>query len=179
MNLRTHQDVVEFGTRVKMMRMRYDRWLQTKVIEILEEEILIPLWNNMRAAGYSDKIIEGTDISQIIRMGRKILVKVRSDYMAVDDNGKSFDVARAREFGTKSHWIEPVGRNDPLGIKTDEPKALHWITPQGTNAFSKGHVVGGIKAGHLVRDIVRDRKKIVKARIKAEFVIWKNDIFNT
>jgi hypothetical protein len=179
LNIRNHQEVLEYGIGVKVMRMRYDRWLQTVVVKILEEEILIPIWDAMKSHDYSQKIIDGTDIHQIVREGRKVIVKVRSDYMAEKPDGSTFDVARAREYGTVDHWIEPKSRNDPLGLQTDGPKALHWVTDWGEQAFSKGHVVGGIPARHLVEMIVNRNGPKVKERIKAEFEAWKKDIFNT
>ena len=38
------------------------------------------------------------------------------------------------ESGTRDHWIEPVKK-----------QALHWKTAKGKSAFSKGHMVSGIK----------------------------------
>ena len=57
-------------------------------------------------------------------------------------------------YGTSSHWIEPVNA-----------KALHWegtgmmyagglMHSHGYGGFSKGHFVGGIQARHFVEDSI-------------------------
>lgn len=42
-------------------------------------------------------------------------------------------LARWFNYGTKAHFIAPVGA-----------LSLHWITKEGTHAFSKGHMVRGL-----------------------------------
>ena len=179
MKLNTTEEVIEYGMGLRVIQQRYERWLQTVVAEVIEDEILHPLWDMMRAHGYSEKIIEGTDVNHILREGKKVKITVSSVYNAVNpDTGAKFDVAKARENGTTAHWIEPKKKSDPLGLYQDGPDVLHWVTEWGNHAFSKGHTVGGIPASHLVRDIVKVKKAAVKVILAEKFATWKDDIFN-
>jgi len=189
MKLRTPQDIEKFGMGVKILKMRYDSWLQERAVEIVREEIIIPLHDAMRSHGYSDKIIEGTDIDRIMVVGKKVSIKIKSEYFA--KNG--FDVALAREVGTKPHWVEPL--KYPTNLKTAKgttsrttgpdyqkltgKQALHWKGSSGEDMFSKGHITGGIEARGLVKLITAQGRDKAVQRIREEFIAWRNDILNT
>jgi len=57
-----------------------------------------------------------------------------------------------QNYGTSSHWIEPVNK-----------KALHW----DGGFFSKGHMVSGIEGKHFVEDSIEQ----TQARISEFFTI--------
>ena len=57
-----------------------------------------------------------------------------------------------QNYGTSSHWIEPVNK-----------KALHW----DGGFFSKGHMVSGIEGKHFVEDSIEQ----TQARIAEFFTI--------
>ena len=57
-----------------------------------------------------------------------------------------------QNYGTSSHWIEPVNK-----------KALHW----DGGFFSKGHMVSGIEGKHFVEDSI----EATQARISEFFTI--------
>jgi len=188
MELRTQKDYEKFAMGAKILKMRYDAWIQERAVQIVREEIIEPLHDAMRSHGYSDKIIEGTDIDRIMIQGKQVSIKIKSEYYA--DNG--FDVALAREMGTKPHWVEPLlypanlrtakgttsKMTGPDYQKLTGKQALHWMEG-GENRFSKGHTVGGIPARGLVKMITNQgRDKAVK-RIIDEFTAWRNDILNT
>jgi len=169
---------------VKTMRMRYHRFAQVMVTRIVDEEIIQPLKNAMRSHGYDQKIIDGTDLEAIVLSGRKLRVRIKSEYWAEQDDGTFFDVALGREEGTSDHWVEPIGKNAPAYVKSQRaagkkvPKSLHWKT-DGGNAFSAGHMVSGIEARHLVERTIRWNKPKCQERIREEFELWKADILKT
>ena len=176
LHLSSPEEVEKFAMGIDTIKMRYEGWLQTRVTEIVREEIITPLHNAMRSHNYSDKIIEGTDISEIVIQGKRLKIKIKSEYFA--KNG--FDVALAREKGTKPHWVEPLRVGSILAESDPNiPKALHWTTRGGEDAFSKGHITGGIEARGLVEMITNQgREKVIK-RIRDEFVAWRDEILKT
>ena len=136
----------------------------------------------MRSHGYSQKIIDGTDLEEIVLSGKKAQVRIKSEYFAQQPDGSLFDVAVAREEGTKDHWIEPKEAPTITAEVSGtfvKKKALHWETEYGTNAFSKGHVVSGIEARHLVERHIEWGKPKVQTRVRQEFEKWKDDILKT
>ena len=62
------------------------------------------------------------------------------------------EYASYQNYGTSSHWIEPVNK-----------KALHW----DGGFFSKGHMVSGIEGKHFVGDSIEQ----TQARISEFFTI--------
>ena len=96
--------------------------------------------------------------------------------VSIRDDGSKFDVAKAREYGTKDHWVEPIG--GVSGTSSNLPKALHWVTSTGQDAFSKGHMVKGIKKSEIVKKTVKANQARVKERLRAEFKAWRADILN-
>jgi len=132
-------------------QVQYPRFVREEGKKIADEVILKPLRNRMKAFGYSQKIIEGTTIENIIvnRTG-SMSFDVVSDY----DSELGFDVAKAREKGTKSHFIKPINA-----------KALSWIAGGFIRAFSKGHFVKGITATNVVQKTVQEKIPAAQARL--------------
>ena len=62
------------------------------------------------------------------------------------------EYASYQNYGTSSHWIEPVNK-----------KALHW----DGGFFSKGHMVSGIEGKHFVEDSIEQ----TQSRISEFFTI--------
>lgn len=56
--------------------------------------------------------------------------------------GTTDEVFKFVDEGTVGHMIRPV-----------RAKVLHWVTPEGEDAFSKGHWVKGIKAQEISKSI--------------------------
>ena len=60
------------------------------------------------------------------------------------------DVIGYLEYGTRDHWVYP---RSPGGV-------LHWIDPTtGGDAFSRGHMVRGIKPVGMTRITLRDLER--------------------
>ena len=191
LKLSNEADIERLAFDLTSMSMRYDRWLQTALTKIVEEEILVPIWESMKAHNYSQKIIDGTDIEVIIRKGKKVTIRIVSKYKT--EGG--FDVAKGREYGTADHWIEPK-MGDPTALrdpktgatsqyptkeqikKSTGKKALHWVNKWGEEFFSKGHITGGIEQKMIVSRAVAFGTGKVRQRVKDDFKKWRNDILN-
>ena len=105
----------------------------------------------------------------------------------IDKSGKEFPVSVAREEGTEEHWVEPqsakiqpvtinfqtgqITHTNTLINQKKLPSALHW-TDGGKHFYSKGHMVSGIPQLRLIKDTIKEKKKLVKQRIREEVKIW-------
>lgn len=84
-------------------------------------------------------------------------------YLRVSTTDKVYNF---QDQGTKAHRVEPK-----------HAKALHWTTPEGEQAFSKGHRVSGVKAKkwtERTKRKYRPRIKELADRMMAE--IAANDL---
>ncbi len=137
------------------------RFIEDAVVRLAEQEILQPIKTQMRQANYSQKIIDGTTIENIeVGSGGFVTFDIISDY---DADG--FDVATAREDGTKDHTIRPKRQN---GV-------LRWFAQNGQPIFAKFSRVKGIKASHIIRDTVNSQFPIFQQKLTEEIVTFYNE----
>ena len=192
--IQTEDDVIdtlasldELKVVVEKYGFEYADFLTKKGTEILNEEIIDTIKWKMKMWKFSPKIINSTYLDKVSIHGTTMEAHVISDYIAVSKSGKEFPVAVAREEGTEEHWVEPrsmkiqpVTINFQTGqithtntqINTQKlPSALHW-TDGGKHFFSKGHMVSGIPQLRLIKDTIKEKKKIVKQRIREEVKLW-------
>jgi hypothetical protein len=138
------------------------RFIEDAVMRLADEVILQPIITKMKQAKYSQKIIEGTKIDNI-QVGPEgfVTFDIISEYDA--ENG--FDVATAREKGTRDHTIRPKREN---GV-------LRWFTQAGQPIFAKFARVAGIKASNIIRDTVDLQFPIFQQRLTEEIVVFYNE----
>ncbi len=145
--LRTIGDIKRFRQRISSLKIQLFTFQSFTIRKFANIIIVDRIHQNMRDAGFSEKIIQGTFLDNIELLGRKkVRLFFRSEYFA--ETG--FDVALAREEGTDRHFIEP------LRIKNntdDGPKALHGGAKWPF--FSKGHWVDGMLALFIVAQTVK------------------------
>lgn len=136
---------------VMKTQVQYPRFLREQAAKITNDVILKPLHSRMRDFGYSQKIIQGTTIENMI-IGRNgtMSFDVVSDYKS--ENGLS--VSEAREKGTSRHFVKPVN-----------VKALTFVVGGFIRAFSKGHFVRGITASNVVQKTVQEKIPEAQARL--------------
>ena len=135
-------------------KMQYPRFVETVGIKIAEEEILRPIHARMKDFRYSPKIIAATRIEDVkITNDGQLIFDVISDY----ESETGFDVSRAREEGTKRHFIKPV-----------TAKALRWIVGGFVVAFSKGHWVKGITKSNVIAKTIVEMTPIAQERLNVE-----------
>lgn len=154
------QDVMKLLFNVTRFEMQYPRFIEQTSRQIIDEEILNPIKTGMRSFGYSEKIIDGTFIDNLfVDDNGFIQFDVVSDYKTE----LGFDVAKAREKGTKRHFIKPKNA-----------KALVWIIGGFVKAFSKGHWVKGFTKSNIIKKTIEAQFPIAQERITQESVIFFN-----
>jgi hypothetical protein len=159
-NISSQQDVMKLVFNVTRFEMQYPRFIEGMARKIIDEEILQPIKTAMASFGYSQKIIDGTTIENLfVDDNGFIQFDVVSDYKS--ESG--FDVAKAREEGTRGHFIKPKNA-----------KALVWIVGGFVKAFSKGHWVKGITKSNIIKKTTEARFPIAQERITQESIIFFN-----
>ena len=157
------EKIRDLKLRIAHYRNLHDDFAKNKAKELANKIIVDEITNQMQANEFSEKIWKNTFLSDdvIIDTNKgKIYLKIRSVYKT--ESG--FDVALAREHGTRRHWIAPR-------VKL----ALSWIT-QGVRLFSKGHYVSGIKSLHIIEDTVKSKRKELQLEFTREMLRWKQSI---
>lgn len=140
-HLRSVQDLDRFQLKVKMLRAQFPNFQETTVMRVAEETILDEIHKRMRDAKFSEKIINGTVIQRIDILDDKYRIWFRSEFFSPS----GFDVALAREKGTRDHFIAPV-----------DADSLSWVGEDGTRRYSKGHTVTGLPALMIIANTLRE-----------------------
>ena len=152
----TIEDIKNFSAKTQIIKLQLLQFQAATINRLGELITLNEIHRKMRAAGFDEKIIDGTVLSFVEFRGPK---KVRMHFESVYFSDTGFDVAVAREKGTVDHDIKPVFK-----------KALHggfkWPF------FSKGHEVSGIEALFIVRDTVRETEEDIQKQYKKELLDW-------
>ena len=130
-------DVSEFVFNVTRFEMQYPQFRLDTVTKLLHNVMLYEIHQRMKALYFSEKIIESTRIQNINvdDTTGEITYDIVSDYKSE----KGFDVSKAREEGTKRHFIAP-------NVKL----ALSWVAGY-IRLFSKGHWVKGIRRSNVIK----------------------------
>jgi len=158
-NISSQQDVMRLLFNLTRFEMQYTRFIEESARKIIDEEILQPIKTAMKSFDYSDKIIKGTSIENLIVDGNGFIqFDVVSDYKTE----LGFDVAKAREEGTKDHFIKPV-------VKA----VLSWVVG-GVRLFSKGHWVKGFTKSNIIKKTTEVKFPIAQERITQESIIFFN-----
>ncbi len=130
-----------------------ERWVNELIVDEIQ--------NKMRSNNFSQKIWMGTKILSSRIEGDQIIVTIQNYYFS--DSG--FDVAVAREYGTKDHWIRPRLK-----------QVLSWIH-EGKRLFSRGHIVSGIKSLLIITNTVKEQTAEVQSKINQDVTDFKNSLF--
>ena len=143
------------------MKNNYDAFLKSKGTELANKIVVDEIVKRMIDNGFSSKIWMNTILKEVQIKQGKIKLIITSTYTT--ESG--FDVALAREKGTKRHMIRPRTK-----------MALHWIS-QGVKMFSKGHMVNGMKSLRIIRNTTKEKTPELQARLTEEFDKWMTRIF--
>jgi len=130
-----------------------ERWVNELIVDKITDK--------MRENNFSQKIWMGTKIISSSIENNQIIVTIQNYYFS--ETG--FDVAIAREYGTKDHWIRPRLK-----------QALSWIK-EGKRLFSKGHIVSGIKSLLIIKNTVKEQMPEVQNRINQDVEEFKKAVF--
>jgi hypothetical protein len=149
---------------ITRFEMQYPRFVQERAGKIIKEEMLVPIHRAMRGFSYSEKIIKGTTIENVnVSDQGYVQFDVVSDYRS--ESG--FDVARAREEGTKRHFIKPAVM-----------AALSWVS-MNLRLFSKGHWVRGIARSNVIQKTVEATFPMVQNRLNEETSAFFKETIHT
>lgn len=114
-------------------------------VSIIQLQALVPavqeyINNNLEDLIKSELLPEMRLIAQAVNVPQKFIdgikhVMVSKNTFKIINTWGTRDKPLALWFnyGTKKHFIAPLG-----------PWPLHWITPEGKHAYSKGHMVRGV-----------------------------------
>ena len=154
--LRTVQDIELFRAKLAGIRIQLVVFQRHTIKKFANLIITDAIHRKMHEAGFSKKIIAGTLLDNIEFIGtKKVRLFFKSEYFA----STGFDVALAREEGTKRHFIAPVKK-----------KALYG--GEKWPYFSKGHWVSGIPALHIVEETVKESTEWLQDRYNQQQKDW-------
>jgi hypothetical protein len=151
----------DYNLKFSHMKNNYDAFLKAKVTEWANKIIVDDIVRQMQENHFSPKIWKNTHLKDVDIRSNRIRLIITSEYTT--ESG--FDVALAREKGTKDHMIKPR-----------TAKVLSWIF-QGVRMFSKGHMVSGFKSLRIIEKTTKAKKPELQAKLNEEFEKWMTDIF--
>lgn len=155
--LRTIKDIKRFRTKITSFKIQLFVFQSTTLRKFANIIIVEKIHQNMRDAGFSEKIIAGTFLDNIELMGRtKARLFFRSEYFS--ETG--FDVALAREEGTDDHDIV-AGKGKVLPIPTSDGLI-----------FRKSAHPDGILALFIVSQTIKQRKEPLQDEYNRQLDIW-------
>lgn len=158
----TSEQIERYKLNIAHLSNNSNDFLILKVKELINKVIVDSITNQMQFHEFHQKIWMNTDVRDVKINGEFITAVIHNEYYS--DSG--FDVAIARERGTKDHMIKPK-------LKL----LLSWIS-QGKRMFSKGHMVSGIKSLFIIKNTISANTPIVQEMLQQEFEKWQGQVFN-
>lgn len=92
----------KFRNNLQGIKIQFPGFKSFTLRKLGNEIVLSRIHQKMKSAGFSQKIIDGTTLDKIVLTSKKFKLHFRSEFF--EDAG--FDVAVAREEGTKDHGID-------------------------------------------------------------------------
>ena len=155
--LRTINDIKRFRLKTTSFKMQLFVFQSTTLRKFANIIITDKIHQNMRAAGFSEKIIDGTYLDNIEIIGKtKARLFFRSEYFSAT----GFDVALAREEGTDDH-----------DIIAGPGKVLPIPTSNGIIFRKKAHP-DGILALFIVSQTVKEMTAPLQDEYNRQQDIW-------
>lgn len=158
----TKEAIDRYKLNIAHMSNNSNDFLILKTKELINKVIVDSITNRMQFHEFHQKIWMNTDVRDVKIEGNFIRATIHNEYFS--DSG--FDVAVAREKGTKDHMIRPR-------LKL----VLSWIS-QGKRLFSKGHVVSGIKSLYIISNTIKTNTVIVQEMLNKEYSEWEKSVFS-
>lgn len=143
--LHNRQEIATFRKNIANLRLTLVEFQANLIHRLINHDLLPAIKIRMEHAGFSQKIINGTFLDDIQFLGpKKIRIVIKSELFGE----QGFDIALAREEGTKDHKIKPKGKDN------GGADALHggdkWPY------FSKGHWVSGFPRLEIIKNTVKE-----------------------
>jgi hypothetical protein len=153
--------VRDYKLKLSHLKNNYNDFLKAKVTEHTNKIIVDEIIKRMQDNRFSEKIWMNTYLKEVIVSNSRIKITIESKYTT--ESG--FDVALARERGTKNHMIRPR-----------VAKVLSWIQ-NGVRMFSKGHMVSGMKSLRIIHKTVKEKTPELQDKLNQEFDTWLTRVF--
>ncbi len=131
-----------------------ERWVNELIVDTIQDK--------MRENNFSQKIWMSTKVINSRIENNQVIVTIQNYYFS--ETG--FDVAVAREYGTKDHWIRPRFK-----------QVLSWIQ-EGKRLFSRGHIVSGIKSLLIIKNTIKDQMPEVQDKIDEDMQEFIEAVFD-
>ena len=177
--LRTIKDIHLFRKKVTGIKIQLVDFQKYTIRKFANLVITNAIHRKMAEAGFSIKIIRGTYLDNIEMIGTKtVRLFFRSEYFA----STGFDVAVAREEGTRDHWIEgnPVLAFESGGPQSGNKKAIYSknsSAQKGEMIFSKGHYVSGLEELRIVEQTVKQMTPALQDDYNKQQAMWYESNF--
>ena len=155
--LYTIEDIKKFRTKIMGLKIQLFQFQSATLRKFADIIITEKIHQNMRDAGFSEKIIEGTYLDNIEIKGTK---KVRLFFRSIYFSETGFDVALGREEGTDDH-----------DVIAGEGKVLPIPTSSGI-IFRKSAHPDGILALYIVRNTVKQMKEPLQDEYNRQQDMW-------
>lgn len=155
--LRTINDIKRFRLKTTSFKMQLFVFQSTTLRKFANIIIVEKIHQNMRAAGFSEKIIDGTFLDNIEIIGR---TKARLFFISEYFSETGFDVALAREEGTDDH-----------DVIAGSGKVLPIPTSSGIIFRKKAHP-DGILALFIVANTVKQMTAPLQDEYNRQQDIW-------
>lgn len=155
--IKSIDDIKRFRQKITGLKLQLFAFQSTTLRKFANIIITDKIHRDMRDAGFSEKIIEGTLLDNIELVGRnKARLFFRSEYFS----STGFDVALAREEGTEKHEIV-AGPGKVLPIPTS-----------GGLIFRKSANPDGILALFIVSKTVKQRTEPLQDEYNRQLNMW-------
>ncbi len=155
--LRTINDIKRFRTKITSFKIQLFTFQSTTLRKFADIIITQRIHQNMRDAGFSEKIIDGTFLDNIELVGK---TKARLFFRSIYFSKTGFDVALAREEGTDDHDVI-AGPGKVLPIPTN-----------GGIIFRKKSHPDGILALFIVSNTVKQMTQPLQDEYNRQSDIW-------
>ena len=152
----TIEDIKKFRSNLQTLKLQLLEF-QAVTIRKLGDGVIQRIHTKMKSAGFSQKIIDGTFLDNIEIMGTK---KVRLFFRSIYFTDTGFDVALAREEGTKKHKII-AGKGKVLPIPTSSGII-----------FRKSANPDGILALFIIHNTIKEMKESFQDEYNRQLVNW-------
>ena len=162
LELKTVEDVDRYRSKLQGLKIQFPGFREYTTRKLANDIILYTIHGKMKANNFSQKIIDGTVVSKISFTSKNTKVHFRSVYFS----DASFDVALARERGTKSHSIDAP---EPTPERPN-PHLVFEIS--GKKIFAKHVEVKAIPALFIIHTTISQLREEFNRIYQKTFVDW-------
>lgn len=162
--------VIRNSNDVKNLRRRIDglklQLLEFQAITIRKQANVIivdTIHKRMREANFSEKIVVNTILSNIEFISK---TKIRLHFISTLFTDTGFDIALAREKGTKAHDVYP--KKPTL----DRPNPSLKLIINGKVSFYKHTHPSGIKALHIIEKTIKELGDTLQKKYNQDLAHW-------